>query len=306
MPQDDGYLAFDYLPDAVDADSDPTTTHLPDATWAQLIDVADPAEAVDIGTAASVRNQWRQEIEAYRKALDGGQLVAALGLADCIGRALDDWQGAAEILRAALVQAQERNDIDDTDRLIIQHQLAFWIYDHDGGEALQLASEAAAESERLLGPQDRTTLRCRLTLARCTGYTGNPTKALQIAGEVVDSYRRTVGDDAFGTLTSRYEVALWTEKCGAIHRAIELHQTLVADATNALGAGSLITLWSRSHVARLISAEGNPEEAVRLFEGLIADRTRLQGVDHGETHHEIEELQRARDALADSTRDNQA
>jgi hypothetical protein len=302
VPQDDGYLAFDYLPDAVDANTDPTTAHLPDTTWARLIEVADPTEAVDIGTAANVRNQWRHEMAAYRKALDGGQITAALGLANCVGRARDDGQSAAGILRAALAEAKDRDDVDPADRLILQDELAFWTGSRDSAGALQLATEATAESERLFGPEHRTTLRCRLTLARCTGHAGNPAKALQIAREVVDHSRRVVGDDAFLTLTSRFEVALWTEECGDIRQAIELHQALIVDASGALGAGSLITLASRSSAARLVAADGNLAEAVHLFETLIADRTRLQGADHGYTRWDIEELQRARDALADSKR----
>jgi hypothetical protein len=78
--EDGGYAAFDYLVDVTESsgDADP----VPAQAWEALIDAADPGEAEVIGWSAYFSQAGSYARAAFGKALNGGQLTAAAGLAD--------------------------------------------------------------------------------------------------------------------------------------------------------------------------------------------------------------------------------
>jgi len=105
---DDRYLAFDYLSDAYEAG--PAPAPVLQSTWDKLIDIADPAEANEIGASAYSQGQWAHAKAAFSKAVDHGYHFGAIGLSNCLARILDDKPAAVRMLRTTIASASARND----------------------------------------------------------------------------------------------------------------------------------------------------------------------------------------------------
>jgi len=103
VPDDEQkFLAFDYLHDAVD--SEPDSPSIPNTTWQALIRIADPALAADIGWTAVERKQSEHATAAFQSALERGHALAAIGLAYVLSDEQFRHGAAAELLRETLAK----------------------------------------------------------------------------------------------------------------------------------------------------------------------------------------------------------
>lgn len=298
IPQDDDrYLAFDYLPDACDANS--AAAPIPQPTWDKLIGIADPAEANEIGASAYAQGRWAQAKAAFGKAVANGYHFGAIGLGNCLARVLDDKPAAVTMLRTTIASAENRDDTDPADLLALRRSLAFWASQAgNAAEALQLARDATAASTRLFGAEHPDTLESRIVLASCTGADGDAAQAAAIAQHAAANCARILGEDDWRTLMARHETAFWTGQSGDLDDAIQQYQAVIADTTRVLGPGNDFTLDARTTIAHFIGENGDPAQAAELFESLVADRSRIQGADHPATLEDYDSLRHWRQAAA--------
>lgn len=283
VPHDvDRYLAFDYLPDAVDTST--PAAPIPTVTWETLTDHADPDTAYDIGWAAYDRKQWDTARAAFRKALDAGHLVAAGGLAECLGMAHERTH-ATDVLRAAITTAESLDDhsIDPLDLLNLRNRLSWWTgLQGKVMEALHLARRTAVDSARILGAQHRRALAHRLRQARWEGEAGDTALALRLADEVTADCRRLLGDEDPLTLSSRFEVAIWTGRNGDPAEAIQQFQALDSDERRTRGDDTYV-LDTRSNIAIWTLHQGDVAEGLELLRNAIRDEAREFGDAHPRT-----------------------
>ncbi|GIH03521.1 hypothetical protein Rhe02_15880 [Rhizocola hellebori] len=284
MPDDHRrYLAFDYLPDALDQDV--SSEPVPTTTWQTLIKLADEKSANDIGWAAVSRKEWEHAATAYRRALDAGHLPAAAGLAYCLGQ--EHRHGdAAEVLRTTIasVTAGGFGAVEATQILKMRHRLAWWT--GLGGnvvEALGIIRSVAEESAGLLGPDHADTLSCRRMQARWEGVAGDPAAALCIAQEVFLISQQKLGPDHPDTLGSRFEVAVWTGASGDAKAAAQLWQALDLDNTRLCGQQDEAILDVRLNAAFWLCEAGDIDAGLDAFERAVADYCRVLGDLHPHT-----------------------
>jgi eukaryotic-like serine/threonine-protein kinase len=277
------YLAFDYLADAVDSDT--ASAPVPDVAWETMISIADPVSTTDIGWNAYSRKYEDHARAAFRKALDDGHVVAAIGMAQCLGQDLNHWQ-AAEVLRAAIVSADAQNssEVDPADLLDLRDRLA-WYTGLTGNvtEALQLTLNLVAQSTKLLGPEHPYSLWHRLQLARWEGKAGNAQLALQLAQEVSADFRRILGEDHPGALSSRFELAIWTGHSGDAAGAVQLLQALDITCTRICRDDDTLLLDTRLNLACWMCQTGDVINSVRLYKRVVEDSARIFGDTHPRT-----------------------
>jgi hypothetical protein len=276
VPEDGSrYAAFDYLPDAVDAD--PDARPVPDFTWEALIEEADPADAVGIGQVASACRRWSHARAAFDKAVAGGYLAAAVGLADCVGQAYSDAPTAVDVLTGALAAPQaDAGGLDTAVRLQMRRRLAWWTGNAGApAEALQIIGDAAEESARLLSPEHPETIACRRNFARWTGAAGDPQLAWHLAQQVLEDSARLFGADHEITLSGRFEVAVWAGQAGPLADAIRLWRALAADAARVLAQDVEFVGAIGMNLAVLLRQQG--EEAVAVE---VLSRTLTQVGEH--------------------------
>jgi eukaryotic-like serine/threonine-protein kinase len=270
VPEDGSrYAAFDYLPDAVDAD--PDAIPVPDFTWEALIQEADSADAVGIGQAASACRRWSHARAAFSKAVAGGYLGAAVGLADCVGEAYGDEPAAVDVLTGALAAVQDDGGGLDTAVLLQMRRRLAWWTGHAGApaEALQIMHDVVADSARLLGPEHPETIACRRNSARWTGQAGDPQLAWHLAQQVLQDSARLFGADHETTLSARFEVAVWTGQTGARPDAIRLWQALAADTARVLARDAEFAAAIGMNLAGLLRQQGEEAEAVEVLSRTI-------------------------------------
>jgi hypothetical protein len=272
----DAALAFDYLPDAVDAD--PAIRAIPAQTWSLLITAADPATCVDIGWEAELRHCRQIAATAFRKAIDGGVITGAAGLASILGTA-GDTDDAAEVLRSAIDSATA--DADPAELAELQDALSWWKgQSGDYAEALQLATASHDTLQHLYGREHQATLYSAIGVARWTGHSGHPADALQQAQQVYARCQRSLGPDHRATLGSRFEIALWTGAAGDTDEAERLWTELDADATRVLGDLDRFTNDARWNLAGTVLKNGKIASGLRLLDSVVNGRARMLGADH--------------------------
>jgi Tetratricopeptide repeat len=282
---DDRYMAFDYLPDAVDAEA--ASPPVPEPVWAAVIDLADPVTATDIGWIAYVCRCWSAAETAFQQALNGGQVAAANGLASVFGYGRLDYSAAISVLRSALASTDERVGIDPGDLLDLRSQLAWWLgAAGQGAEALALIQQVAADAATMFGSDDRRTLSVRVQVARWTGETGNPDGALRLAQQVFADHVRRFGVDDEMTLSSRFEVAIWTGEAGNPRQAVDMLAALEVDFARVLGPVSRAVFDARRNLAYWLTRAGDVEAALRLRRNLVTDVAAAYGSRHPRTLRE--------------------
>ncbi|MDQ1041820.1 tetratricopeptide repeat protein [Streptomyces sp. V4I2] len=310
----DHYVVFDYLPDAVEADTAPP---IPAATWQELIGQAEPAEAAYLGwTAYDWHRQWDHARDAFAAAIDGGYVMAAVGLAACQGGVSGDTDAAIRTLRSALTAA--RADTEPVHLVRLAEQLAFWTtLAGRPVEALHIAQQAAADSRALSPGQS---LPPRIVVARSTGQLGDPTRALHLAREVAADSVRLLGEDHPTTLSCRFEVALWTGYGGDAAGAVRLWQALDGHLTHSRLGTVEFVLDVRRNLAYWMLIAGDIEHGLPCIEHVAADHARLLGACHlltlaartalaharGQAGRPAEALQIAEDVITDGLDDTRA
>lgn len=311
----DGYVVFDYLPDVVDAD--PDAAPIPDATWQELIRQAEPAEAANIGWAAYYwYQQWDHARTAFARAVDGGDVMAAIGLASCLGAVKGDTEAATETLRSAITVARaDGENIEPAQLVRLTERLAYWIgLAGRHSEALQIARQAVTDSIPLGLSK---TLSPRIVVARYTGQSGDAVQALQLAREATADSVRLHGEEHQTTLGCRFEVAVWTGYDGDAAGAVQLWHDL-DDYLFERGLGTWqLVMDVRRNLAYWTLIAGDIEYGLPLIENVAADHARLLGTRHiltlaartglahatGQAGRPLQALQIAEGVITDSLND---
>ncbi|MET7575317.1 tetratricopeptide repeat protein [Streptomyces sp. NPDC005492] len=274
----DHYVAFDYLPDAVDAD--PTAAPIPGETWQELIGQAEPAEAAYLGWAAyDWYQQWDHAEAAFVAAVYGGHVMAAIGVATCQGLVRGDLDTAIDTLRSAIAVARaDPADVGSAQLVGLTEQLAFMTgLAGRHSEALEIARQAVADSA-VLSPGEALTP--RIAVARSTGDSGDTALALQLAREAEADGIRLLGEDHPTTLSCRFEVAVWTGYDGDADGAVRLWEAL-DDHLIGKGLGPVeLILDVRRNLAYWTLIAGDVEHGLPLFESVAADHARILGAQH--------------------------
>jgi hypothetical protein len=278
-PPVDMLLAFDYLPDALDAE---WRRHpIPPEAWTALITEADPQTCEMIGWNAIHHTQFDVARTAFQKALDGGVLIAATGLANLLGDALQPGE-ACQVLREVLSTAPPNTD----PHVLIELRLSLaWFTGQSGHhqEALEASEAARRQAEQLLGSDDKLTLRILASEARWVGQTGDPARALQIALDVQARWARLTAPHQDISLSIRFEVAVWTAENGQAALAYQLWTELDQDAVKVLGQDTSFATsvrWNRSAAAE---SRGDLALAIQLLADVIEGWTRVFGAGHPRT-----------------------
>jgi len=276
------YRAFDYLPDAVD--SGPDAPPVPEPTWRTLIEAADPGEADDIGWSAYYFANWASAQAAFRKALAGGRLMAADGLAYCLGEAYGQAKEAADVLRAAIATAATRDDIDQADLFRLRAGLSWWTGQAGhSAEALRVAQDLVADSTRILGAECADTLWRRILVVRWTGETGDVAVAQQLARDLVTDCVRLQGSVNPVTLSARFDAAMWTGRNGDAAGAVQLLRELETDLTDRRPRNDRSILDTRANLASWLLRADDTTGGLELARRTAADYARAYGSNHSRT-----------------------
>ncbi len=273
-----GYRVFDYLPEAID--SERGNSGIAQPIWDTLIVHADAATCVDLGWAAQQRTQWDAATSAFRKAVDRGALMGAIGLAEISGNA-DRHPEAVDVLQTVLRSAPPDTAPDDLFELTLQ--LAWWTGQSGNlNRAVSLATEAYEGFLELHGRIHPATIRARRNLIRWTGHTGSTADALAMARELLDTGQTLWGPEHRQVLGLRFEVACWAEADGP-QAAERAWRELNNDATRLLGDHHALTNDARWNLADWVSRNGDRETGLRLQREVIEGCAALYGADHPRT-----------------------
>ncbi|WP_080038577.1 tetratricopeptide repeat protein [[Actinomadura] parvosata] len=212
---DDGYVAFDYLPDAADAAAGVPDIPLP--VWDKVISHVSPEDAIEVGWGAFLRGRPMHGEAALHKALAAGYYRAAIELSYTLGDTYRK-KDVTSWLESALASAEE-HDIPAEDVIKLRTRLVWWTgmrYEGVGDphRARELGETVVADSARLLGDDHPRTLWSRLTLARQVGATGDAERALAMACQVHDHAHRLPNADQLLIRAARFEIAVWVERSG--------------------------------------------------------------------------------------------
>ena len=276
---EDCFHVFDYLPDAVGAA--PESAPILEQAWTMLITDADGPTCVDIGWAAYRQRKWEMADDAFRKAMDNGVALGAIGLATRLGE-LNQLKQAADLLRTALSSAPA--DADPAELFEIRSDLSWWTgASGDVQEALETAKEVWRDSRKIYGNEHEFSLSAGRTVARWTGHMGHTDEALRIALEVQESCIRALGPDNRTTLGSRFEVAACSGDSGNLDETIRLWRELDTDTTRVLGELNTLTNDTRWNLAGWTLLNGDIQDGLRLLDSVVAGRTAIYGEDHPRT-----------------------
>ncbi|MFC4535356.1 tetratricopeptide repeat protein [Sphaerisporangium dianthi] len=318
--QKDGYLAFDYLPDAVDAE--PCPPPIPRQTWNILVEHGGPRDCVGIGRSAFDRAQYEVAETALRKGWTVASLDAAVELACCLG-----WTGrhraALDVLDAAIDLAEFMPGADPDHLLTLQLDMVLWMaLGGDALGALPLSRRLAEDTAALRGEHDPLTLSARVGLSRCLGLTGRGRDALRLARRTAATARSVLGDAHEVTASATFEVAAATTHLGDFAGALRLWQAALDERIRQEGPDSQwhidyycniagiqgecgehsaakaaaeraveladkyvapghVRYWTSHYRLALYTAmAGDPEGGLRLADRLLTDATRLHGFRH--------------------------
>ena len=263
---EDRYVAFDYLPDIVDADR--IGAPVPDSVWEALIAEAAPAGVFDVGQAAYNRQRFGSAERAFRKAVAAGNPSAALWVAESLG-AGGNPLGAVRFLHEVTADRERVLGADHVNTLASRHELAYWIgAAGDVAAAADVARAVRTDRERVLGVEHPDTLHSRHRHAALLSLAGDPDTALHITSRLIDDFARILGPDHTDTLRIRKDNAAEVGYAGDPEMAVVLLQAVSADRLRVHGPDHPETLWSRYHIAYWTGEAGDPAAAVHLFESV--------------------------------------
>jgi tetratricopeptide (TPR) repeat protein len=282
LPRDDNaYLAFDYLHQTLDEQMPPP--RIPDPVWEILIDHADPARALDIGTTAYQRGDLHHAMAAFDRAGAGPGQLPRQSYATCVGEAGDP-RRAADLYRELVEEAGRRGGPDARDTLENRNSHARYVgMAGHPAEAVDLLRGVIEDRTRVLGPEHSHTLNSRNNLALFLGETGRLDEAVAEYQSVLADRTRLLGADHPHTLSSRYGYAYLLGDAGRPGQAARLFDSLVADRTRAQGPYHPYTLNNRRHHAHFLGEAGHAARAAGLFEELVQDCLKVLDPLHPDT-----------------------
>jgi hypothetical protein len=202
MPADGGFLAFDYLIDAVDKE------RMPAEALDALIAIATPGEALDVGQLAWGWSLIDQADGAFRRAEEGGVFEATARRCGLIG---EERAGRAAALRFARDAAEWTTAVYGSDHprtLEAQSLVATRTgLNGDRATAVDMATDLIAHSGRVLGVDHKVSLEMRASAAALIGELGHFETAAKQYEEVASDCARYLGEDHQTTIICRDQAA---------------------------------------------------------------------------------------------------
>lgn len=276
-----GYLAFDYLHNTLDALAPPP--RVPEATWKILVEQADSATALDIGTAAFQRGDLAHALTALDKAITSRDRKSRQAYALCVFEAGEP-RRAADLYDELVAESRAELGEDAEETLANLHGYARCLGNAGRpAAAVKILEEVIARRRRVLGPEHPHTLNSLNSHAFFVGEAGDAHRAVELYETVVADRTRLLGPDHAHTLDSRYGHAYFLGDGGRPAEAARLFEALVADRTRLQGAYYHYTLNNRRHHAHFLGEAGHCAKAAKMFLELVEDCMKVVDADHPDT-----------------------
>lgn len=274
-----GYLAFDYLVDAVHA----TDFMIPAPTWEVLVARAELSDLEELGLKASFHGQFDLVEQLARtllgadRYLDASRVAVALGAAGRSDRAL-------ELLEDVLERAED----DPAVRLDVLSALVWESGQKYGGmgdpeATLPLARRLVEESRAFRGPTHSDTLFARISMARQLGGVGEVGEALVVASDVVALAESTCAPDDRLVLNARFERCVWRRAMHGDPAGVEAFGELLRQLRGLADPDPWLMVNCLWNLGGALIDSGDATAALTVLTEALDLSRRLRGDDHQET-----------------------
>jgi len=135
-------------------------------------------------------------------------------------------------------------------------------------EALPLAEAAAATTERILGPDDYSTLVQLSTVASIHDYAGDCAKALSIARTVRERMAGRYGEERQATLVETGNLGFKEYDCGDRETGLDYLRQAERGLRERYGEDNVAAHSFRYALAKALADEGRHAEGLRMVDGL--------------------------------------
>lgn len=284
---DQGLLAFDYLIDQ------PFLPPVPDASWPVLLADLTPAEAYDMGWAATDLQRPDHALPAFDVARQHNVENASYAYLIAWGNSGRPGP-AADQLRAVMEERTKRLGPEHPETLQAHHDYGRYL--GESGRAAEAAQELLQVHERrrtVFGADHPATMTSREYEARYLGESGDCATAVQLLQQLAIQQARVLGPRHLDTLLTKIEIARYTAKGGEPNDTIAQLVPLIAEIDDQFGANSPFALSARYEYARAIGSTGDRATAVALLTDLLSDQQRILGPEQPRifsTRHQIARL----------------
>jgi hypothetical protein len=272
LPAENGFLAFDYLIDAVGKD------RIPSQALDALIGFSTPQESLDIGELAWRWSLTDQAEAAFRRAEAGGLFKGTIRRCHLIR---EDRGGHAAALRFARDAAVWTTAVyrPDHPQAFDALDLVAWETGHSGDPAAarRMLEDLTARSGRLLGADHKQTLGMRFGVAEMTGKSGDPGTAVQLYEKLGEVYSSQLGDEDHMTIQCRDQAAFWVRQAGDPARAARMYHALLTDMTGRFCSTADQVFGTRYRLALCFTEAGDHETALEQWERLINEAAAANG-----------------------------
>jgi tetratricopeptide (TPR) repeat protein len=274
-----GYLAFDYLVDAVHH----TNFVVPVPTWEVLVAVAEPSDLGELGLKASFHGQFELVERVARTLLDAGHHLEAAVVAAALGNA-----GRSDRALELLEDVLERAENDPVLRLDVLSILV-WESGEKYGDmgdpeaALPLARRLVEESTALHGPTHSRTLFARMAVARQLGGAGEIDAALKLASDVVTVAESVRPPDEQLILSARFERCVWTRVVHGDAAGVEAFAELLRQLRDLADPDPRLETMCMWNLGGALIDSGDAASAQPVLAEALELSRQLSGDDHQET-----------------------
>lgn len=266
MPANGGFLAFDYLIDALAKDP------IPSEAVDVLITFATPDEALDIGNIAWSWSLVDQAESAFRRAEAGGVFKGTLRRCYLIREDQGGCAAAVSFAKSAVERITAASGPDHPHTLEARDLVAWETgIGGDTETARQLLTALAADCERVLGAEHKETLGKRFGLAEMTGLAGERVMAAQQYEVLARDFSRLFGENDEMSLRCRGQVAFWVGEAGDPVRAVRLFRELLKDLTGPSRGSENEVFSTRCRLAMCLAQAGDYDAALFQWEALIPE-----------------------------------
>ncbi|MBS2024388.1 MAG: tetratricopeptide repeat protein, partial [Deltaproteobacteria bacterium] len=249
----------------------------------KLFEAADPHKSKGkVVTPRDLLDRGLQQIDALAKEPQvQAPLLGTLGeVYENIGVSAQ----AKPLLERSLKLYQDQDKADDPDAIYLLHAL--------GDTALQMghnqeaedyARRAIAAGTRVLGPENRATLKSRNLLCSVLQRRGAFKEARAARIELLEIQRRVLGPDDNDTLVSLSNLSSIHAALHEDAEAEKIDRQLLETRRRVLGNDDVVTMDSMCDLAADLRELGRYAESTALFKEALAGKTRVLGPDHPST-----------------------
>jgi hypothetical protein len=150
-------------------------------------------------------------------------------------------------------------------------------------QAISIAQELAADSERILGADHRLTVAARSNLANAYREAGRTAETIVLHEQTLSNRERVLGADDTFTAAARSNLANAYREAGRAAEATALCEQILARRERTLGGNHPSTADARKNLDYARKAQGRAAEVVSWYEQILADREQAFGSNHPDT-----------------------